>query len=329
MTANIAAPVLGRPPLEVSSVRTIAADACDECAPRHFFPVDVEEYVPVSACDATVRREDWTRMPSRVEASTETMLELLARHGARGTFFVLGWVAARQPALVRRIADAGHEVASHGWSHRRACTLTPSQFRAEARASRLTLEDAAGARVLGYRAPSFSVLPGWEWCLDVLLEEGYRYDSSLFPIRRRGYGYPGAPHSPTPLRRATGTLWEFPLATLRLGGLRLPAAGGGYLRHFPFAAVRAAFRQHAEARTPGVFYVHPWEIDPQQPRLPAPWLTRVRHYRGLSGTLGRLGRLLDEFCFSSIGEWLAPRLGTDVHETRTSRADEPVRTETA
>jgi polysaccharide deacetylase family protein (PEP-CTERM system associated) len=247
-----------------------------------------------------VSRAEWDTLPSRVERSVELLLDLLARHDALGTFFTLGWIARRYPALVRRIADAGHEIASHSFWHSRVSTLTPEAFREELRSSKAALEDAAGTPVYGFRAPSFSIRPGGEWAFDVLLEEGYHYDSSLFPIRRRDYGYPGAPPEPHLIRRAGGTLLELPLATTTLAGLRLPAAGGGYLRQLPFGLIRRAFREHGERGVPGMFYIHPWEIDPGQPRLPVSRLTRVRHYRGLERTLPLLERLCAEFSFTSV-----------------------------
>jgi polysaccharide deacetylase family protein (PEP-CTERM system associated) len=183
-------------------------------------------------------------------------------------------------------------------------TLSPNQFRYEARASKGLLEDIAGTRVLGYRAPSFSICPSTEWALDILVEEGYVYDSSLFPIRRRGYGYPGAPTIPHQRMCKSGTILELPPATLSVGGARLPAAGGGYLRHFPLALMQAGIRQHARRGFPAMLYIHPWELDPEQPRLPASRLTHIRHYRGLEHTVGRLRTLLAEFRFTSAESYL-------------------------
>jgi polysaccharide deacetylase family protein (PEP-CTERM system associated) len=273
----------------------------------HFFTVDVEEHFHVSAFEGIIRKDQWEALPSRVERNTDRLLELLARFGATGTFFTVGWVARRQPTLVRRIAEAGHEVASHSFWHRRVNTLTPEEFRADVRDCKAALEDACGRPVHGFRAPSFSIRPGGEWAFDVLLEEGHHYDSSLFPIRRPDYGYPAAPPEPHEIRRPAGTLLELPLATLNVGGLRIPAAGGGYLRHFPLALTRAALRGHQHRGQPAMFYIHPWEIDPDQPRIAAPWLMRVRHYRGLKKTLPRLERLLEEFRFRSVEAWLATR----------------------
>jgi polysaccharide deacetylase family protein (PEP-CTERM system associated) len=273
---------------------------------RHFFTVDVEEYFQVSAFDEVVSRETWPQMPSRVSESVGIVLDLLARRGVCGTFFTLGWVAKRHPAVIRRIAEAGHEVASHGWWHQKVTKLSEPQFREDVRRAKDVLEDITGRRVLGYRAPSFSIVPGLEWAFDVLIEEGHVYDSSIFPVRRAGYGYPGATPIAHVIDRPSGRLYEFPLATLAWNGVRIPAAGGGYLRHFPYNVVQRAFREHDEAKLPGVFYIHPWELDPEQPRLAVPLLTRVRHYRGLRGTAERVDRLLGEFRFTSISQGLAP-----------------------
>jgi polysaccharide deacetylase family protein (PEP-CTERM system associated) len=268
--------------------------------PVHFFTIDVEEHFHVSAFEGLVDRADWDRLESRVERNVEVLLDLLSRHDTLGTFFTVGWVARKYPALVRRIADRGHEVASHSLWHRRVSRLTPAEFRSDIRDCKAALEDASGQPVRGFRAPSFSIRPGGEWAFDVLLEEGHVYDSSLFPIHRPDYGYPSAPSAPHLIRRPAGNLLELPLATMSIGRARLPAAGGGYLRQFPLALVRRAFQQHEARGLPGMFYVHPWEIDPGQPRIAAPWLTRVRHYRGLERTLPRLERLLAEFRFTSV-----------------------------
>ncbi len=271
---------------------------------QHFFSVDVEEHFHAHVFERVVPMRAWEDQPSRVEHATGVLLDLLARHGARGTFFVLGWVARRSPALVRRIAAAGHEIGSHTWSHPRVSGLTRAQFKEELRSSKAILEELSGTRVLGFRAPSFSIRPGMEWAFDVLLEEGYRYDSSLFPIHRPDYGYPTAPRRPHVLERPAGALREFPLATTRMLGVSVPAAGGAYLRHFPFWVVRRAFREGAASGVPGMLYVHPWEVDLAQPRLPVSRTTQIRHYGGLERTLPRLERLLREFRFGSVAEWL-------------------------
>jgi len=273
---------------------------------HHHFTVDLEEYFQVAAFASKVMRCDWQRFESRVTGEVDGLLEVLARHEVRATFFVLGWVAERQVELVRTIARAGHEIASHGWDHARVTTQTRPQFRESVRRTKDVLEEITGAPVLGFRAPSFSIVPGREWALDVLIEEGYRYDSSLFPVRRPGgnYGYPDGLPDPHWLERPSGRLAEIPPTTLRSCGFRLPAAGGAYLRLLPYGVVRAAFRQCERRKVPGTFYIHPWELDPDQPRLPVSWLTRVRHYGGLRRTAERIERLLSEFRFTAVRDTL-------------------------
>lgn len=271
----------------------------------HHFTIDVEEYFQVSAFESCVARSDWARLESRVARQVEQLLGLLSRHGARATWFIVGWLAERQRELVRAIARAGHEIGSHSWDHARVTHQTPAQFRNSVRRSKRVLEDLTASPVVGFRAPSFSIVPGREWAFDILLEEGYRYDSSLFPVRRPGYGYPQGQTDPYWIERPAGRLAEIPPATLQLAGLRLPAAGGAYFRLFPYGIVRAALRQCERRGVPGTFYIHPWEIDAQQPRLAVSWLTRVRHYGGLRKTLPRLERLLTEFRFMPIRETLS------------------------
>jgi len=271
----------------------------------HHFTVDLEEYFQVSAFESRVARSDWARFESRVATQVPQLLDLLARHEAHATFFVLGWVAERHADLIRTIARAGHEIASHGWDHVRVTHQTPAQFRASIRRTKHVLEEITGEPVLGFRAPSFSIVPGREWALDVLIEEDHRYDSSLFPVWRLGYGYPSGLPQPHWIDRPAGRIAEIPPTTLRWCGVRLPAAGGAYFRLLPYGVVRAAFRQCERVGTPGTFYIHPWEIDPAQPRLDVSWLTRVRHYGGLRRTAGRLERLLAEFRFTAVRDTVA------------------------
>jgi len=266
----------------------------------HVFTVDVEDYFQVNAFEGLVDRADWDRYPSRIERNVDRLLAALDSHGTRGTFFTLGWIAERFPHLVRRIQESGHEIASHGYWHRKVTTLTPEAFREDVRDSKARLEDACGQACIGFRAPSFSICPGMEWAFEILVEEGYRYDSSIFPISRPDYGYPKAPPFPVMLHTASGGLLELPLATTRMAGLRLPAAGGGYLRQLPFRLTVEAFSQWGELGVSAVLYTHPWEIDPEQPRLATSLLTRFRHYRNLSRTLPRLEALLDHFKFTSV-----------------------------
>jgi polysaccharide deacetylase family protein (PEP-CTERM system associated) len=271
----------------------------------HFFTVDVEEYFQVQALKAAVSREEWISRPSRLGRSIDVLLSTLARHNVTGTFFVLGWIARHRPEVVLEIANAGHEIASHGFWHERVTSLNRETFRSDVRSSKQALEDLVGVEVVGYRAPSFSIVPGCEWAFDLLLEEGYRYDSSLFPIRRRGYGYPNSPRVPHAIRRPGGLLVEFPLATTEILRYPVPAAGGGYLRQLPLTIIRRAFRDACERCEPATFYIHPWEIDPDQPRLPVSAINRVRHYRGLARALERVDHLLTEFRFRSISSYLS------------------------
>jgi polysaccharide deacetylase family protein (PEP-CTERM system associated) len=273
----------------------------------HHFTVDLEEYFQVSAFESCVARSHWDGFESRLARQVAPLLDLLARHETRATFFVLGWVAKRQAELVRTIARAGHEIASHGWDHVRVTEQTPARFRDSIRRTKNLLEAITGAPVLGFRAPSFSIVPGYEWALDVLVEEDYRYDSSLFPVRRPGggYGYPNGSTDPHWLERPSGRLAEIPPTTLRWCGLRLPAAGGAYFRLLPYGVVRAAFRQSESRGVRGTFYIHPWELDAAQPRLNVSWVTRVRHYGGLRRTAQRLERLLAEFRFTPVRDTVA------------------------
>lgn len=271
----------------------------------HHLTIDVEEYFQVSAFESAVPRAFWSGYESRVAKSVETVLDLMERRGVKGTFFVLGWVADRLPEVVRTIDTAGHEIASHGWDHRKIPAQTPEEFRTSVRRTKSVLEDITCKPVVGFRAPSFSVLPGHEWALDVLLEEGYRYDSSLFPVRRPGYGYPSGQRTPHVLDRPAGRLTEFPPATLRVLGLNIPAAGGAYLRFFPYGVIQAAVRTMEGAGKPATLYVHPWELDTEQPRFKVSRLARMRQYGGLRRTEGCLRRLLGEFRFQTIANYLA------------------------
>ncbi len=277
----------------------------ERAAVRHHFTVDVEEYYQVSALEPFVSRESWATRDSRVAVGTDRLLALLDEAGARGTHFVLGCVAERNPEVVRRIAAGGHEIASHGWDHRRVTEQTPEEFRASIRRTKAFLEDLTGEQVVGFRAPSFSIVEGREWALDILLEEGYGYDSSLFPVQRRGYGYASGARDPHWLTRPGGRLAEVPPATLRRLGRNLPAGGGGDLRLLPFALVHGAFAEAQARGVPATFYIHPWELDPAQPRVAVDWKTRIRHYTGLARTEGRIRRLLATFRFGPIRDTLA------------------------
>jgi polysaccharide deacetylase family protein (PEP-CTERM system associated) len=284
---------------------------------RNAMSVDVEDYFHVSAFDDVVPRSRWEGMESRVSANTRRLLDLFDEFGVRGTFFVLGWVAERHPGIVRDIARRGHEIASHGYGHRLVYRQTRDAFREDVRRAKGLLEDAAGRSVGGYRAPSFSVTAASLWALDVLVEEGHWYDASIFPIRHDRYGIPGAPRHPHRIDLGGGSLMEMPGSTVRVGPLNLPIAGGGYFRILPYAWTRWGIaRLNRREQQPAVFYLHPWEIDPNQPRLPASRLGRFRHYRNLHRTEGRLRTLLSDFRFGTVGELLR-------RHTEASGLDEP------
>ncbi|HVD93302.1 MAG TPA: XrtA system polysaccharide deacetylase [Vicinamibacterales bacterium] len=262
--------------------------------------VDVEDYFHVSVFDGLIPRQEWASMESRVCANTERILQLFDEEGITGTFFVLGWVAERFPRLVRDIAARGHEIASHGFEHRLVYDMTPAAFREDIRRSKALLESASGAPVLGYRAPSYSVTSRSLWALDVLMEEGFVYDASIFPIHHDRYGIPVSPRHPYVLQRSSA-LVEAPASTVRWGPFNLPIAGGGYFRILPYAWTRWGIRRLNEVeRLPAIFYLHPWEIDPDQPRLSASRLSQFRHYRNLGKTEDRLRCLVREFRFSSM-----------------------------
>ncbi len=273
------------------------------------FSVDVEDYFQVAALAPAVSRESWPLRASRVERNTDRLLELLAERGIHGTFFVLGWIAERHAALVKRIAAAGHEIASHGFSHQLIYAQSQEEFREETARSKRTLEDLTGAAVAGYRAASFSITRRSLWALDVLIDLGFRYDSSIFPIRHDRYGMPGASPEPGLLTAPSGrTLVEFPMSAASFLGVKVPVSGGGYFRLLPYAVTRRGLSQINDVcNRPFTFYLHPWEIDPDQPRVKVGWLSRFRHYTNLNRCEPRLQRLLGEFRFGTMCEVLRGR----------------------
>jgi polysaccharide deacetylase family protein (PEP-CTERM system associated) len=272
--------------------------------------VDVEDYFHVSVFDGTLPRGEWARLESRVCTNTERLLGIFESVRVSATFFILGWVAERFPALVRQIAAGGHEIASHGYAHRLVYDQTPGAFREDVRRSKGLLESLAGRPVYGFRAPSYSVTPKSLWALDILIEEGYRYDTSIFPIRHDRYGIPVSPRHAYTLTRPSGSLVEVPASTVHCGPLNLPVAGGGYFRILPYAWTRWGIaRVNRREGKPAVFYLHPWEIDPGQPRLAAGPLGRFRHYRNLAATESRLRRLLHDFAFGTVQSMLASMSG--------------------
>jgi polysaccharide deacetylase family protein (PEP-CTERM system associated) len=271
------------------------------------FSVDVEEHYHVEAFRGIIAMSQWARFESRVLANTRRLLELLRRRSVTATFFVLGCVAERYPRLIRECVEAGHEIASHGWDHRPVTELTRQEFRNDVRRTKDLLEQIGGVEVLGYRAPTYSIVDRTRWALEVLLEEGYRYDSSIFPIVHDRYGIPDAPRFPGIVARQNGAaLLEFPISTVRAGGINLPFVGGGYLRHLPERFVHWGMRRVTKReRQPVIVYIHPWEIDPQQPRFgQVPAVTRWRHYGNLDRTEGRLESLFERFSFGTVREVL-------------------------
>jgi polysaccharide deacetylase family protein (PEP-CTERM system associated) len=262
--------------------------------------IDVEDYFHVSAFAHVVRPHAWDTYASRVEANTDRLLAMFAEARVRATFFVLGWVAERQPALVRRIAQAGHEIASHSYAHQLVYDLDADAFRADLRRAKGVIEDITGRPVRGFRAPSYSVVERSLWALDVLIEEGYTYDASVFPIHHDRYGIPGAPRHAHRIARAGGSLIEVPGSTAMIGPARIPI-GGGYFRLLPYSLTTWAISQvNRVDQRPAMFYLHPWEIDPDQPRLAASSVSRWRHYNNLALTEARLKRLLADFRWGRI-----------------------------
>lgn len=276
---------------------------------RNAMSVDVEDWFQVQAFAGIVRRDAWEGLERRVEANTDRVLERFAAAGVQATFFTLGWVAERHPALVRRIVAAGHELASHGHGHELVHAIGEAAFRADIRRARAALEDAGGVAVVGYRAPTFSINPRTPWAHAVLAEEGYRYSSSVFPVRHDLYGAPDAPRGPH--RPRPDGVVELPMTTVRVPGRNLPCAGGGWFRLFPYGLFRTGLRRVNEVeRRPGIFYFHPWEVDPDQPRLDhAGRLSRFRHYTGLSTMLARVDRLLRDFAWDRMDRVFADEIG--------------------
>jgi polysaccharide deacetylase family protein (PEP-CTERM system associated) len=257
--------------------------------------VDVEDYFQVSAFENTISREDWSKIPSRIPANVDRILQIFGRENVKATFFTLGWVCDKFPKVVRDIAAAGHEIASHGYEHSRVGTFEPEQFFQDVESTRKSLEDVSGTAVVGYRAPSFSIGRDTLWAHDVLAEAGYQYSSSVFPVKHDHYGLPNAPRFP--FKNAAETILEIPLSSLPVAGRNLPCAGGGYFRLLPLAYSKWAMRRiNQREQMPAVFYFHPWEIDPGQPRIDGISLkTKFRHYVNLHRFEHRLTEMLRSF----------------------------------
>jgi len=284
-------PVAVEPSLSAASTRL-----------RNALTVDVEEYFQVAAFERTIPRSAWDGVESRVEFNTGRVLDLFAERGCKATFFVLGWIAERHPSLVRRIVADGHELASHGYDHTRVHQLTPEQFRADVVKTKRILEDIGGVGIRGYRAPSYSINGRNLWAHDVLLETGHVYSSSIYPIRHDLYGMPEAPRFS--FRFKPNGIQEVPVTTVRIGGNNYPCGGGGYFRLMPYGAFRWMLsRVNDHDGQSGLFYFHPWEVDPSQPRVQgAPLKSRFRHYLNLDSMHARLGRLLSDFRWGRMDE---------------------------
>jgi polysaccharide deacetylase family protein (PEP-CTERM system associated) len=267
--------------------------------------VDVEDYYHVSNFSSSINKSEWDNFESRVENNTIRLLEIFSNHEIKATFFVLGWVAERYPQLVHIIHNHGHEIACHGYSHDLIYNQSPSVFRNETIAAKRILEDIIQEPVIGYRAASYSITEQSIWAFDILEELGFKYDSSVFPIRHDRYGIPGAPTKPYTINTPSAkTIIEFPLSTIDILRFRLPISGGGYFRIFPYALTRYAFRKKNKLGEPIIFYLHPWEIDPKQPKVNANALAKFRHYHNLNKCESRLKQLITTFKFTRIDKVL-------------------------
>lgn len=273
----------------------------------HAMTIDVEDYFHVAALSKVVSLSEWDQQPSRVGQNTLKILDLFDKHNIKGTFFVLGWVAERYPEIVREIDQRGHEIASHGYSHQLIYSQSVATFREETYRSKEILESISQKPVTGYRAASYSITKKSLWALDVLAELGFTWDSSIFPIYHDNYGIPDTPSEPYIIKTDSGReLTEFPITACNKLGLSIPAAGGGYFRQFPYPLFRYLFNAASQNnKVPKIFYLHPWEIDPDQPRFTnASWFSRFRHYTNLDRCEARLERLIEDFDFGTISESL-------------------------
>jgi polysaccharide deacetylase family protein (PEP-CTERM system associated) len=302
-TKEAAMPTILSFPLEASQPPAVTAEPAS-ARWLNALTIDVEDYFHVSAFDKSISRSQWETMPSRVGASTKKLLDCLAEANVRATFFILGWVAERQPSLVRAIRAGGHEIGCHSHEHRLIYQQTPDEFRTDLRRGLHILEDTLGEPVTLYRAPSFSITERALWALDILIEEGIRIDSSIYPTHHDRYGIPGTPLTPHRIDRSTGHLWEFPPPVWCCLGYPLPVGGGGYFRLYPYSLTRMGLKKINAAGRPFAAYLHPWELDPDQPRIRAGLATRFRHAVNLSRTEGRLKQLLRDFPFGTLSEAL-------------------------
>ncbi len=269
---------------------------------RNVLTIDLEDWFHVSNFSHQITRDDWHACPTRIQYTVPRLLDLLADYRARATFFTLGWIARQFPSLIQRISDEGHELATHGDEHRLVTSQSPDEFREQLLRSRDSIEQAGGQQVLGHRAPTYSLRKTTDWAIQILLECGFEFDSSVFPFGSRRD--PDLCDSRFPchlMDHGAGMLTEYPLTTLRVMGCNIPIAGGGYFRLFPYPLIKWAILQYNQSGQPAIMYLHPWELDPQQPRVPnASWLARFRHYHQLETTEDKFRRLLTDFEFGSI-----------------------------
>jgi polysaccharide deacetylase family protein (PEP-CTERM system associated) len=286
--------------------------------PVNALTVDVEDYYQVESFTDVISREDWARWESRIERNTYRLLDMFARHNVRATFFILGWIAERHPRLAREILSAGHEIACHSYDHQLIFNQGRENFRADVRRAKTLLEDITGVAIEGYRAPTYSIMERTLWALEILVEEGFRYDSSIFPIYHDRYGVPGARRFPYVIYCDSGEIIEFPPSTTRLAGQNLPMTGGGYFRLLPYPIFRWGLRRiNRREGQSAIFMVHAWEVDPDQPVLPGTRLNVWRHRLNLESTESRLERLLRDFRFAPVRDVL--RLGME-----TAKSAEPL-----
>jgi len=286
---------------------------------RNAFTVDVEEYFQVEAFSGFVGRNDWHKYACRAEQQTTRVLNLLESFQVRGTFFVLGWLAERNPGLVKIIHDAGHEIASHGYDHKMISRVTPEEFQKDIRKSKNVLEGITHHEILGYRAPTFSILEKTSWAYEILLQEGFRYSSSVFPIWHDRYGWPEFGNDPRKMAsNGKGEIWEVPMAVGSLGPLKIPFGGGGYLRAYPLSLTKALFRSHARKGRSAILYIHPWELDTEHPPVQAPLFRRFRHHLGIPKMEKKLIALLHSMKFGTVAQYLSEIMSSEnTHGTGT------------
>jgi len=278
-------------------------------ADRNALSIDVEEYFQVEAFSDIIRKKDWDIFSPRAEEQTDRILELLESFQVRGTFFVLGWLAERNPNLVRKIHDAGHEVASHGYEHKMISRMTPAEFRNDIRESKQILEGITNSEIHGYRAPTFSIVERTTWAYEILLEEGFRYSSSVYPIWHDRYGWPEFGQEPRSMASSgNGEIWEIPMAVGSIGPFKIPFGGGGYLRLYPLFLTRVLFRSQLKKGKPSILYMHPWELDANQPRIDAPYFRHIRHYAGIRKMEKKLVHLLQSLKFGTVRQYLEERI---------------------